>query len=83
MGCVNGVWRVFCTFFVAQEWILRIILDTGKKTVTAPWNYAAKPEEINRIIKDGGGAKQYPFNTCLDDTDMHLKVADKPSHKGK
>lgn len=86
MRCVNGAWRVFCTFFVAQEWIL----DTGKKTVTVPWNYAAKLEEINRILKDGGGAKQYPFKTCLgeswkpcmDDTDKHLKVADKPSHKG-
>lgn len=72
--------RVFCTFFVAQEWILHIIIDTGKKTVTVPRNYAAKLEEINRIIKDGGGAKQY---ACMDDTDTHLKVADKPSHKGK
>lgn len=26
MRCVNGAWRVFYTFFVAQEWIL----DTGK-----------------------------------------------------
>lgn len=76
MRCVNGAWRVFCTFFVVQEWIL----DTGKKTVTVPWNYAAKLEEINRIIKDGGGAKQY---ACLDDTDKHLKVADKPSHRRK
>lgn len=90
MRCVNGAWRMFCTFFVAQECILRIILDTGKETVTVPWNYAAKLEEINRIIKDGGGAKQYPFKTCpeaswkacMDDTDTHLKVADKPSHKG-
>ena len=86
MGCVKGVWRMFCTFFVAQEWILRVILDTGKKTVTVPWNYAVKLEEVKRIIKDGGGAKQYPFKACLkasrkacmDDTDKHLKVADKP-----
>ena len=50
-----------------------------------------KLEEINRIIKDGGGAKQYTFKTyleeswkaCMDDTDKHLKVADKPAHKGK
>ena len=82
MGCANGAWRVFCTFFIAEEWIMRVILDTDKKTITVPWNYAAKLEEINRIIKDGGGAKQYPFKTCLDDTDKHLKVADKPSHKG-
>lgn len=79
MRCVNGAWRVFCTFFVAQEWISRY----RQKTVTVPWNYAAKLEEINRIIKDGGGAKQYSFKTCLDDTDTHLKVADKPSHRGK
>lgn len=78
MRCVNGAWRVFCTFFVAQEWISRY----RQKTVTVPWNYAEKLEGINRIIKDGGGAKQYSFKTCLDDTDKHLKVADKPSHKG-
>ena len=37
---------------------MRIILDTDKKTITVPWNYASKLEEINRIIKDGGGDKQ-------------------------
>ena len=61
MGCANGAWRVFCTFFIVEEWIMRVILDTDKKTITVPWNYAAKLEEINRIIKDGGGAKQYTF----------------------
>ena len=69
----------------------RIILDTDEKTITVPWNYAAKLEEINRIIKDGGGDKQYTFKTyleeawkiCMDDTDKHLKVADRPAQKGK
>ena len=45
---------------------MRIILDTDKKTITVPWNYAAKLEEINRIIKDGGGDKQYTFKTYLE-----------------
>ena len=70
---------------------MRIILDTDKKTITVPWNYAAKLEEINRIIKDGGGDKQYTFKTyleeagkiCMEDTDKHLKVADRPARKGK
>ena len=70
---------------------MRIILDTDKKTIIVPWNYAAKLEEINRIIKDGGGDKQYTFKTyleeawkaCMDDTDKHLKVADRPARKGK
>ena len=70
---------------------MRIILDTDKKTITVPWNYAAKLEEINRIIKDGGGDKQYTFKTyleeawkiCMDDIDKHLIVADMPARKGK
>lgn len=66
---------------------MRIILDTDKKTITVPWNYAAKLEEMNRIIKDGGGEKQYTFKTyleemwklCMENTDVSLKVADKPT----
>ena len=70
---------------------MRIVLDTDKKTITVPWNYAEKLAEINRIIKDGGGDKQYNFrnfleeawNTCMENTDASLKVADKPARKGK
>lgn len=70
---------------------MRIILDTDKKTITVPWNYSDKLAEINSIIKDGGGDKQYTFRsyleeawkTCMDDTDKHLKVADKPVKKEK
>ena len=70
---------------------MRITLDTDKKTIIVPRNYASKLEEINRIIKDGGGDKQYTFKTyleeawkiCMDDTDKHLKVADRPARKGK
>lgn len=76
--CKRRVARVLHIFCCAG-----IDFSIPAKTVTVPWNYAAKLEEINRIIKDGGGAKQYPFKTCMDDTDKHLKVADKPSHKGK
>lgn len=91
MGCVNGAWRVFCTFFCCAGMDSAHYSRYRQKTVTVPWNYAAKLEEINRIIKDGGRAKQYSFKTCpeaswkacMDDTDKHLKVADKPSHKGK
>ncbi|MEE1017607.1 MAG: hypothetical protein U0L27_08055 [Ruminococcus sp.] len=68
---------------------MRIILDTDKKTITVPWNYAAKLEELNRIMKEGGGDKEYSFTSyleenwkhCMDDTDKCLKVADKPARK--
>ena len=70
---------------------MRIVLDTDKKTITVPWNYAAKLEELNRIIEQGGGTKKYDFKSyltemweiCMKDTDKHLKVADKPSSKHK
>ena len=70
---------------------MRIVLDTDKKTITVPWNYSEKLAEINRIIKDGGGDKQYTFktyiqevwDTCMKDTDSSLKVADKPVRKTK
>lgn len=29
---------------------MRIILDTDKKTITVPWNYAAKLEEYNNMV---------------------------------
>ena len=70
---------------------MRIVLDTDKKTIIVPWNYAAKLEELNRIIKDGGGKKEYTFKTyleemwaaCMENTDKSLIVADKPARKGK
>ena len=36
---------------------MRIVLDTDKKTITVPWNYAAKLDELNEIIEQGGGTK--------------------------
>ena len=68
---------------------IRIILDTDKKTIIVPWNYAAKLDERNKIIKQGGVTKKYDFKSyltemwdeCMADTDTHLKVADKPKKK--
>lgn len=70
---------------------MRIVLDTDKKTITVPWNYAQKIAEINKIIKNGGGEKQYTFSSylqenwdlCMEKTDEHLIVADKPAKKSK
>ena len=68
---------------------MRIILDTDKKTITVPWNYSRKLDEINRIIQQGGGTKKYDFKSYLEegwseymaDTDKHLVVAAKPGIK--
>lgn len=68
---------------------MRIILDTDKETITVPWNYAQKLEELNKIIKQGDGTKKYDFKSyldemwskCMSDTDTHLKVADRPAKR--
>ena len=62
-----------------------------QKNITVPWNYAAKLEEMNRIIKDGGGDKQYTFSSylkeiwaiCMENTDKSLIAADKPARAKK
>lgn len=78
-------------YVLTEDKEMRIILDTDKKTITVPWNYAAKLEEMNRIIAEGGGNKKYTYSTyiqevwdfCMADTDAHLKVADKPASRRK
>ena len=70
---------------------MRIILDTDKKQIIVPWNYAQKLDEINRIAEDFGG-KDFQkqtfssyinkvWNECMSDTDKHLVVAQKPVKK--
>ena len=87
--------RNFHTFFVLERRkdIMRIILDTDKKTITVPWNYAAKLEEYNNMVMAiaNDPTKKKTFKTfiddiwqeCMKDTDKHLKVADKPKKPEK
>ena len=72
---------------------MRIILDTDKKTITVPWNYTTKLEEINRMIKEYGGedAKTKTFSGYLQEcwdfamknSDTNLKTAQKPVKNDK
>ena len=72
---------------------MKIVLDTDKKTITVPWNYTAKLEEINRMVKEFGGhdAKIKTFsgylNECWEEamkhSDTQLKTAAKPAKSGK
>ena len=68
---------------------MKIILDTDKKTITVPWNYTAKLEEINRMVKEFGGpeAKTKTFSGYINDcwkeamehSDTQLKTAPRPA----
>ncbi len=67
---------------------MRIILDTDKKTITVPWNYAAKLDELNRTISafGGEGAKlQTPigfiddcWKFAVEHSETHVVTAAKP-----
>ena len=70
---------------------MKIVLDTDKKTITVPWNYTQKLEEINRMVKEFGGADAQPktFSGYIDEcwkiamahSDTNLKTASKPVNK--
>lgn len=72
---------------------MRIILDTDKKTITVPWNYQSKLDEINRIIMEVSNdeTKKKTFtgyindiwNDCINDSDKCVVTADKPFRKTK
>ena len=77
------------TFYLYWRHLQCVSSWTPTKRPSVPWNYAAKLEELNKIIKQGGGSKKYDFKSylkdmwdeCMADTDAHLKVADKPTKK--
>ena len=72
---------------------MRIILDTDKKTITVPWNYQQKLDEINRIImevsEDENKKKTFTgyineiWQDCIDNSDKCVVTADKPFRKTK
>lgn len=70
---------------------MRIILDTDKKTITVPWNYQTKLDEINRIImevsddetkkKTFTGYINELWEDCIKNSDKCVVTADKPFRK--
>ena len=70
---------------------MRIILDTDKKTITVPWNYASKLEVINNTIRDavGDDSRKKTFSGYLTEcwtyamehSDTNLKTAQNPKKK--
>ena len=72
---------------------MRIILATDTKTITVPWNYTAKLEEMNKLIveysgdeskkKTFSGYLQECWNYAMDNSDTNLKTAQKPKRKNK
>ena len=70
---------------------MRIILDTDKKTITVPWNYQQKLDEINRIImevsndetkkKTFTGYIDEMWQDCIKNSDSRVKTGEKHSER--
>ena len=72
---------------------MRIILDTDKRTITVPWNYQAKLDEINRIIMEVSDDEEKKktftgyidelWKDCIANSDQCVKTGEKPFRKNK
>lgn len=70
---------------------MRIILDTEKKTITVPWNYQQKLDEINKIISEVNddekkkktfkGYLEENWNYCISNSDKCVVTGKKPAKK--
>lgn len=72
---------------------MRIILDTEKKTITVPWNYQQKLDELNNLIVEvsGDDKKKKTFKGyleenwkyCIDNSDKCVVTGKKPAKPKK
>ena len=70
---------------------MRIILDTSKMTITVPWNYQQKLEEMNALIKEYSDGKKEAksftgyideiWKECIDNSDKCVITGKKPVKK--
>lgn len=72
---------------------MKVILDTDARTITVPWNYSAKLEEMNKLImsvtddptkkKTFSGFINECWREAMADPDERVKIAKKPIKKKK
>ena len=71
---------------------MRIILDTDKKTITVPWNYQQKLNELNKMIVEYSGDENKKktftgfideiWKDCIEHSDKCVVTGKKPEKKG-
>jgi len=74
-----------------EESEMRVILDTDKKTITVPWNYQAKLNEVNKLIAEYSDGKKDPktftgyideiWQECIKNSDQCVVTGKKPTSK--
>ena len=75
----------------SEENKMRIILDTDKKTITVPWNYQQKLDELNKLIEEYSDGQKDPktftgyideiWSECIKNSDRCVVTGKKPAKK--
>lgn len=70
---------------------MRITLDTDKKTITVPWNYQQKLNDMNNLIAEYSDGKKEPetytgyinkiWEYCIQHSDKCVLTGKKPTSK--
>ena len=81
----------FIHFLFRRDYIVRIILDTDKKTITVPHNYQQKLNEMNKLIAEYSGGAMQPktftgyideiWKECIKNSDQCVVTGKKPVSK--
>ena len=83
--------RQLSYIFLLEESIMRIILDTDKKTITVPHNYQQKLNDMNKLIAEYSGGAMKPktftgyideiWKECIANSDQCVVTGKKPTSK--
>ena len=83
--------RQLSYIFLLEETIMRIILDTDKKTITVPHNYQQKLNDMNKLIAEYSGGAMKPktftgyidelWKECIANSDQCVVTGKKPASK--
>ena len=83
--------RQLSYIFLLEETIMRIILDTDKKTITVPHNYQQKLNDMNKLIAEYSGGAMKPktftgyideiWQECIKNSDQCVLTGKKPTAK--
>ena len=83
--------RQLSYIFLLEETIMRIILDTDKKTITVPHNNQQKLNDMNKLIAEYSGGAMKPktftgyideiWQECIKNSDQCVLTGKKPTAK--
>ena len=83
--------RQLSYIFLLEETIMRIILDTDKKTIPVPHNYQQKLNDMNKLIAEYSGGAMKPktftgyideiWQECIKNSDQCVVTGKKPTSK--